>query len=126
MRWASVPILAWIVMTTGCGGGFRGGAFVAGRFDADGYRHPYLDYRVAFDADRRVLPEDWRLDNYRSRDRLKDGPSYVVHRWMDLTGDGRADDLGVQPAYDLRFVSATHGGVMWTRVIPLPEANWRS
>lgn len=83
---------------------------------------PYLDYRVAFDADRRVLPEDWRLDNYRSRDRLKDGPSYVVHRWMDLTGDGRADDLGVQPAYDLRFVSATHGGVMWTRVIPLPPA----
>ncbi len=123
MRWlyAMAVAVGCVVGLTACtSSGVRGGRFAAGSFDAFGYRHPYLDYRVAFGADGRVLPADWRLDNYRSRSELKNGPSYVVRRWMDLTGDGRPDDLGVQPAYDLRFISGVHGGVIWTRVIPLP------
>ena len=95
--------------------------FRGGTFDRAGYRHPHLDYQISALTEERILDSEWVLDNYRDDSFLRNGPEDTVHRRYDTNGDGRLEDVGVQPLDDLRFRSRRDAGVIWVRTLPLPE-----
>src|SRR5579859_6396301 len=96
-----------------------------GTFTPTGYKHPDLAYGVRyFDASSRALmPDTWRIDNFYVDPggtlRVKRGADYEVTRYLDVDGDGKLDDLGTVPAYDLRFTNKKNAGAIAITTEPL-------
>ena len=118
--WRTV-FLPLLLLTSACG------RIAGGTFDAVGYRHSSLDYRINnVSGAEQILEPHWMLDNYRDATSLRDAPAYLVHRRFDVNDDGRLEDIGQVPRDDLRYVSSRDAGLIWVRTLPLPRALART
>lgn len=104
------------VVVAGCGGAHAVGP--------SGFHHLRLEYRVP-GAGSALAGDDWVLDNYRvaqdgSVGETKRGAEYRIERRIDLDGDGVAERVGQEDAYDLLFRHRTSAASMWIRTVPLP------
>jgi hypothetical protein len=103
-----------------------------GTFGPKGYEQNTYHYQVAYarPPQQLVLGGDWRLDNLRMDEAVKklvdkDGPEYVAARKTDDDGDGTIapNEMHKEPIYDLRYVNARDGGVIWIKAHPLSAAE---
>jgi hypothetical protein len=91
-----------------------------------GFRNERLQYDVAYrDDGPRLLPSDWRLDNfYKSGSgvqKLKTAKEYMTLLELDLDGDGEVEHKEEAPAFDLRFEHLHSNGVIWIRALVVNE-----
>ena len=108
-----------ILLLAGCssyGGHFRSDAFYPQR---DHYRVRRIDQDSGPGG---LLTTAWLLDNYRVNHGVpgdpKVGEDYRSVIALDRDGDGRTDRRARVELYDLRFVHAVDGSVLWTRTLP--------
>ena len=95
-----------------------------GQFDELGFEHQRYRYAVRPGSDGRILPPDWRLDNFQvdRRGRPTDprvGSEYTTTIGLDIDGDGERDDVVDTYRYDLRYLHRQHAGAIWLRTFPL-------
>ncbi len=115
-RWVVGVVLSLVLVACG------GGRFRAGTFDTRGYRHPYVEYRIAGLGGGALLGDSWMLDNYRDARFLRETAPYTVTRRYDVDGDGDIESLGLRPLDDLRYRSTRDAGSIWVRTLPVPSA----
>lgn len=119
-------VFAVVVLLTATWLGACGGAY-GGHFREDAYYPSRDHYRVrrsmGSSAPGGLLSEHWLLDNFRVEDGEprdpKSGPDYRTTYSLDRDGDGRADRPVRAELYDLRFVHAHDGSVLWSRTMPV-------
>jgi hypothetical protein len=110
--------LATLVVVVGCHS-------AVGAFSATGYKHPDLAYGVRYwdVPNRALMPDSWQIDNFYVDPggtlRVKRGAEYEVTRYLDVDGDGKREDLGTVPAYDLRFTNKKNAGAIAITTEPL-------
>jgi hypothetical protein len=96
----------------------------------DAYRQTTYGYSVPFSSTgvSAALGPDWRLDNFTCDSggdcKEKRGRDYVALREYDEDRDGTVtpSEKSKEAIYDVRFVNAVHGGVIWVKAHPVhPE-----
>jgi len=95
-------------------------------FTANGFHQGRYQYDVAYqDAGaQRILPDDWRIDNYYSQPlRPKTSGKYETEVVFDGDGDGRYEATETLATYDLRFENKHSAGVIWLRSIPIDSTD---
>jgi hypothetical protein len=105
-------------------------------FEEGGYRQKVFGYGVRYGEPSKkvVLGKEWQLDNFRYSYEMqglaeKTGDDYVAERVQDLNRDGTIGlgERWSEPIYDLKLVSKTNNGVIWTKAHPiLPEDSEQS
>lgn len=93
----------------------------------DGYSQTTYGYSVPFSAAgvSSALGPGWRLDNFTCDADgdcdEKRGREYVAVRNYDEDRDGTVSprEQSKESVYDLRFVNAVHGGVIWAKDHPV-------
>jgi hypothetical protein len=112
-------------------GGVCGCATEYGAWDKAGYTHTLYGYGVPYrDPDKQMLVgADWDLDNY-TRDSSgfyaeKVGKEYRASRSEDIDGDGTISpgEKIDEAIFDLKWVSKTTNGVIWTKAHPILKRN---
>jgi hypothetical protein len=112
-------------LAAGCGTG-------AGAFGPTGYRQATYGYQVkyAWPKEQLILDRDWQLDNLRVDKASgamteKRGPDYVSVRRFDADGDGEISrsETHDEATFDLRYVNARDGGIIWIKAHPLAVAE---
>jgi len=108
------------VLASGCG------AVQPGVFDSEGFAHGTYPYRVARGPDHRILPEQWRIENFQTDPHNADavigpkrGDAYTTTYELDLNDDGEIDRTSIEPRYDLRYIHAHTGAVLSVRTFPI-------
>jgi hypothetical protein len=117
---------AWMVWgVVGIAGIAAACAHRQGALSPTGYVPEEGGYEVRF-ADghqRSLMSPDWQLDNFVGGGgegfKPKEGSDYQAELFFDANDDGKSDNLGSYPIYDLRFVHRRTAGVIWIRSIPL-------
>jgi hypothetical protein len=118
-------VLAAASLVAGCGTG-------AGSFGPAGYRQTTYGYQVkyAWPKEQLILDREWQLDNLRLDKASgtmaeKRGPDYVSVRLFDEDGDGEIapSEMHKEATFDLRFVNARDGGMIWIKAHPLAMAE---
>ncbi len=113
------PFLVLVVACVGCAG------LEGGTFDEAGYRHSDLPYKVAAGDGGRLLPREWRIDNFQLDDdgaptnSLKRGPDYEADLRIDTNGDGLFNATVRYPVFDLRYLNTRNRGRIWLRSLPI-------
>jgi hypothetical protein len=102
-----------------CGSGPRIGVFGPRRFDATRDH-----YRIELGLGGRLLPEDWRIDNFvvdaQGRPtQAKWARDYVREIVPDWNGDGVAERPVVLPRHDLSFIHSRDGASLWVQTTPV-------
>lgn len=124
-RRSASTVLAAASLAVGCGTG-------AGTFGPGGYRQTTYGYQVkyAWPKEQLILDRDWQLDNLRLDQASKmmvekRGPDYVSVRRIDEDGDGEVstNEMHQEATFDLRFVNARDGGIVWIKAHPLALAE---
>lgn len=97
-----------------------------GEFGKLGYQHPEYPYSVRYSDEARqlLMPDDWQLDNFYDRGHglvPKTGDDYEATLYLDVNGDGKSDDVGTVPLFDLRFTHRRTTAVVWLRTVPIEQ-----
>ena len=99
-------------------------------FTANAFHQGRYEYDVAYQdvAAQRLLPEDWRIDNYYSRAndptlRPKTFGKYETEVEFDVDGDGHCEAKETLSTFDLRFENRHSAGVIWLRSVPIDETD---
>ena len=106
-------------LSAGCGAG------VQDLFTPTGFYHRDYPYRVEYTegTERQLLPTEWRLDNFQTRDGelhdYKDADEYVYIAEFDTDDDGEMDEDIELYQYDLLFEHRRHNGRIWLRTFPV-------
>jgi hypothetical protein len=103
----------------------------SGTFAPQGFHHSRYAYdvRYADASQKRIMPADWRLDNYETTSsgiRAKSSGFYKTVFEFDTDRDERIDAVDAVPTFDLRFEHARSGGTVWLRTIPSPTYESRT
>jgi hypothetical protein len=116
---AKLAILGALLGATSCTPVTTKAAFNDAHFSS-GY-----GYDIAYrGGNKQVLPEAWRLDNYRFNQNQwlpKQQREYVTQYDFDDNDDGRIDRRISTFTYVLRYEHRVRSGVIWLRNIPLPQ-----
>lgn len=96
-----------------------------GSFTPNGYEHPEYGYTIRYhdSKEQTLMSEDWLLDNLTRKPDgkivRKRGADYESHILLDVDDDGKRDDLGAFPTFDMRFEHKKTAAVIALRTIPI-------
>jgi len=88
----------------------------------EGYTHEEYAYRVQATPDGKLMPDSWKLDNFREDEsKAKTEGIYVTTYDLDVDGDGDVEETDEAPTYDLRFKHLEDAGVVFLRTVPVSQ-----